>query len=392
MSKKSNSDNTESTRELRELDAKVRRHLIKKNIIRTVTVTLAVAFVIYIIWHVITKKYEDYSVLSTVDKEVGDNTVTASYKDGFIKYDNDGITCYDSMNKVLWQQSYEFRNPIASVCGSYVAVSGLEKSEVIVFSEKGKLVTIDTLLPIMEVDVTDVGAVVVTLYDGETSYIRMYDSMANIIYELKKVTWGDGYPVAVAVSDDGKRLALSMSYVGKGVLKHKLMFYNFSKVGQNEVDNFVGEFESEDIMTEIRFLPKNRFLAISSKNMQVYTYEEYPKLSKNAKFGYEPKSVFVTDDRIATLHDGTKGQELDVYDMNCKKLLNKKLDRTYENLALSDKGVMLYNSDHACLINKSGRVKFEYDFDIPVNSILWMPGKNRFAFVNVRSIQQVILK
>ena len=91
MSKKSNSVNTESTRELRELDAKVRRHLIKKNIIRSVTVTLAVAFVIYIIWHVITKKYEDYSVLSTVDKEVGDNTVTASYKDGFIKYDNGRI-------------------------------------------------------------------------------------------------------------------------------------------------------------------------------------------------------------------------------------------------------------------------------------------------------------
>ena len=75
-----------------------------------------------------------------------------------------------------------------------------------------------------------------------------------------------------------------------------------------------------------------------------------------------------------------------------KRVLTYRYDEDFVNMCFMKDYIMMYNQGMARMINYMGGTRFEYKFDIPLQSIVWMSGKDRFVFVNTKTIQQVILK
>ena len=74
----------------------------------------------------------------------------------------------------------------------------------------------------------------------------MEDSSACYIFYFKKdgeelginikmLLSGDGYPVDIALSPDGKQIVMSVMYMKNGTLKNKVVFYDFSEIGKNVI-------------------------------------------------------------------------------------------------------------------------------------------------------------
>lgn len=396
MGKKQDIDMNDVSLQEPSYDERIKKYKIKRNTIIVTVLVLIAAVTAGIIIYKNLKHYDDYTVLSSLDKENNDNSKFLKYKTGFLKYDNDGITYYDSSNKIVWQQSYEMKKPQVKVCGDYIGVANISSSQIYILDSTGLKNIIDTALAITEIEVSAVGACAVTLEDGQINYVRMYDVNGKMIYDIKKVIEGDGYPLNIAVSPNGTKLCVSYLYLDKTEPKSKLAFYNFSEVGKNEVEFLVGEFEYDDtVIPEVMFTGDNKLTAVGDNALLYFTMEQYPSLDEKTDISYEITQMVYDNGYIGLVHNNDSGKEahtLEVYNGKGKRVLTYRYDEDFVNMCFMKDYIMMYNQGMARMINYMGGTRFEYKFDIPLQSIVWMSGKDRFVFVNTKTIQQVILK
>ena len=199
-------------------EEKLRKHRFSKIIIVFVAVGIVAAAAVLGYLYFSMKEYHSYEVLSSVERT---DTSTAKYEvygKYVIKYSTDGITCVDKKNNVIWNESYEMRNPIIDICGDYIAVADKEANTVYTFNQSGKQGQIDTLKPVIKVEISGTGVVAVMLEDSSASYIRLYSKEGNDISEIKAV-FTDGYPLDIGLSEDGTKIGVSYLIVSSGFVK-----------------------------------------------------------------------------------------------------------------------------------------------------------------------------
>ena len=68
-----------------------------------------------------------------------------------LEYDNDGIVCHDTDDRLIWNQSYEMTTPELSVCEQYLAVYDRGGTFIYIMSERGLVKKIETATPIERV-------------------------------------------------------------------------------------------------------------------------------------------------------------------------------------------------------------------------------------------------
>lgn len=376
-------------------DKSIKLHQIKRNTWIAFIALLVLVCVVSFITYKLTKKYTDYKVISSLDSNSNAGTKCLKYKSGLVKYDNDGITYYDDKNTVVWQQSYEMKNPVAKVCGDYVGVADIGESMIYIMDTKGFKKNIDTALSISQMEITNIGACVVTLEDKEINYIRMYDLKSDVVYDLKKIISGDGYPLDIAVSMDGKKLCVSCFRIDGIETKTKLFFYNFSEIGKNEVDYLVGSYEYKEIIPEIEFVENDKVMAVSENALIVYEMEEYPSLLTRAGFSDAIEKVFFDGKYAGIVYKSDKDDKkwtIEVYNHKGKREIAYDVDMDFDDVVFLEESMMLSNYKEVQLVDFAGRTKFEYRFDIPLKGIVWVSDKDRFIFVNEKAIQQIKLK
>lgn len=92
-----------------------------------------------------------------------------------LEYDNDGIVCHDTDDRLIWNQSYEMTTPELSVCEQYLAVYDRGGTFIYIMSERGLVKKIETATPIERVCVARQGTVAVLMKEDDVSYVRLYD-------------------------------------------------------------------------------------------------------------------------------------------------------------------------------------------------------------------------
>lgn len=118
-------------------------------------------------------------------------------------------------------------------------------------------------MPIDQVCVAAQGTVAVLMKKSTTTYLAMYDKTGNNLVSGEIHGEQGGYPVAIALSHDAIKLAISMININDGNVKSTVAFYNYSSVGQNEIDNCVGAVSFSDmVIPELEYIGNDTMLAI----------------------------------------------------------------------------------------------------------------------------------
>lgn len=340
--------------------------------------------------------YTGYEILDSVTRDDGNNASYMQYGEGYIRYSNDGIAYYKNNGNVVWNHTYEISNMQVKICDEYIVVGDISGRTLYVYNKSGLKADIDAAMTINQVDVAKQGVTAVALEDGDTNYINMYDANGTKLSYIITSLSGDGYPMDMALSDDGSKLAVVFVSVNGEQLQTNLAFYNFSDVGQNTVDRLVGGFNhyGSSLIGRVEFVDNETVIAVAEDRVSFYSISQYPELKNEYEFTDELQKITYNKDYIGLIFnnaDSVDKYKMIICNMKGQKVSTVYFNEEYRNFEFSNDGMLLYNEKIFTWMTLKGKVKYQDNFDMTIEKIIPLDKNQKFLVFNSKYIQQIKL-
>lgn len=341
------------------------------------------------------RNYSGYVIQKSMRRTDSGYAVYFDDAEGYIKCSRDGVFAYGFDNNPRWNKTYEVSKISVDKCGAYFAVADIGSNYVYVFDEDGYISTINTVLPVVKINVSSKGHVAIILEDKEADYIDMYDKDGNRIYTIKTTAESDGIPTDIGISPDGRKLAVAFTAVKGMELKTSVVFYNFGEVGQNENERVVGGFDFYDnqLVGEVEFLNQNTVVAVSENIISFFSIKEYPKLIRNVDIEHKIEQIFYSEEKIAYIYtDDSHKKNLCVYNTEGEILFTSEINDIYTSFEFTHKGIIMYGKDEFRLISDNGKDKYKDRFETEISHIIPLNSNEDYMFITIEKLHKVKLK
>lgn len=368
----------------------------RKAVIISVILIVAIIVVAYVsISREKNRVFETFEVKSSVEIEGNIDTNYMKFADGMIGYTADGISYY-AEGREIFNKAFSIISPIVSVSDEYVVISEKKSSEINLIDKNGTLSKITSTYQVVGLDVSNNGVVAAVLDDGTANYIEFYDKSGSRLVSGRTVLEGDGYPIDISISGDSTRLVSSYLAISEGTAQSKVVFYNYSSVGENEVDRIVGGFNQykDTIVPEVRFINDNTVVAMGDNMFSIYNIKQKPKLVHEQKFAAKIQSVFFSEKNIGIVfvsNESAYSQILKVYDIEGEAVFSKTLDFKYNDIAFVGNNVVMYDEAMCRMYSFTGKERFNYTFEKKINALIPLKD-NLFVIAGDTAIEEIRLK
>lgn len=340
--------------------------------------------------------YTKFETIKTIDKVGTSDGVFQKYQDNLLTYSKDGISAYDKDGKQLWNQTYEMQEPIVVSRGGHVAVADYKGSLLYLIGPNGNATTVETNLPILDLDVSSSGIAIAALQDDATIYLRMFSTTGDVISEIKTSMQKSGYPLAFSVSPDNIKVGVSYLKAEGGKINTSLAFYNFGGVGQNETDNLVSGYDYAGELFPLLFYPnEDNALAVGDKRVLILKGKQKPTLQTEIELDAEVQSVFYNGTNFALVFRNTEkdgGYSIQVYDMNGRKKMSETIDFEYTDLIVENDRILVYNQNQLVIYGLNGVKKYEGELGGTIQAIVPTSSNTKLLVVLEDSIQLIKLR
>ena len=353
------------------------------------------------------KKYYQYESFTVgwerqLERE-GNFTAYEKFGTNLLRYSKDGASYINGEGKDVWVQSYEMKAPIVAVNGDYAAIADQQGNNIYICDLNGCQGMATTVLPIIKVTVSAKGVVAAILEDptASASYIYFYrKDGTEIKLFIKGVLGGNiGYPLDISLSPDGTILIGSYAFIEGGVLKNRVAFYNFSEVGKNALNRFVGGFHDiyeNSMVPRVQYLNDTYAVAFADSSISFYSSADVmsPALVTQVPVEEEIKSVFCNESYAGIVVKAVSGEydfRMDLYDMRGEKLFSTDFTYEYEHVDIDEDLIFLYNEDSCRIYNSRGILKYEGDFDFTVSKINKGSQPNQIFIAGPQVIKEIKL-
>ena len=362
----------------------------------TIAVVLAVLLLLGIVIFVVrnTKNYESFELKGSVDLVGLDSSKVMSYKNGIIKIGRDGAETISADGKQIWNVSYNMKDPTADVNGNYVVIGDRGQKSVYIIDGAGVTNSIETIYPIVEVQVATQGVAAILMDNGTQDLISIYSMDASQpLADVTTLTAQDGFPISIALSDDGTKLVTSYIKVENDTVVSQVTFHNFGAVGQNHIDQLVGSWSFSEFVPKIEFITNDIVAVFTEKGLILYSMEEIPSEFMNENFSHEIKDIFYTSSYVGVVLEaetGTAKNQMIAYNTKGKKVLDSSLDVSYQKIIAGDEFLVFYDEDSCTVTDLKGNKIFDDEFRIAINKLLL--GRKSQEFLGITDIGIDILE
>lgn len=358
-----------------DLKVQIRSHRFKVFLRTIILIAALVGLVVGIVLYFSYRSYSDYEVQSEYERTDTSATLFEEYAKGLLKYSNDGAFYTGLDNTPIWNQTYEMEHPKADITESFVAIGDIGGTEIYILDESGQQGKISTVLPIYKFSVAAQGTIAVLLADKNDYYLKLFDATGNELASGQLFVKNSGYPIAMALAQDAKKLAIAAIDPTGHSVQSEITFYNFGSVGQNEPDNIVGTFTYEDlVIAQMSFMNADTLAVFGDKEVQIYAGAEKPELKSTLPIEKEIRSIFYNDTYFGLIfnnEDEENSRHLEIYDEHCKNVLDQDFRMDYEKVSfLKDNEICLQNDFECKLIGINGVERFLGQFDVPLIKIV----------------------
>ena len=189
----------------------------------------------------------------------------------------------------MWIESYEMSNPKIDKNGKYIIVFDVGGNKVESFNKNGRVAAMETTLPILKAVVSQTGIVTALVEDSASTYIMFFKSDGTKLdISVKSKLSGDGYPTDIALSPDGTALMAAYQHIKGSALMGRIVFYDFSEIGQNKPNRVVGGFDEgfeSSLVAKVKYLDRINSVAVASDGLYFFSSKNVasPKLVKTIK-------------------------------------------------------------------------------------------------------------
>ena len=254
-----------------------------------------------------------------------------------------------------------------------------------VFLDKsGMTGSVTTSYAIVKAKVSRSGLVAAILDGGDNTWINFYSTDGSLIAENQTKIDDPGYPMDVAISNDGVIMMVTYQFVDGGETTSYVAFYNFGDVGQNEDDRIVSGYTYDGIVIpQIQYLENGRCIALREDGFTLYSGKQIPKEIKTVNAEKEIVSTFFDDDCIGLVFKNDSKDKLytmEVYSASGKLNFRRDFNIPYTTIKMSGGKILMYNSSQICVIDKNGVEKYMGTVDGTINDFFKI-GWNRYLLV-----------
>ena len=252
---------------------------------------------------------------------------------------------------------------MVDVCQNCCVVYDKNGSEMAIFNDKGKVGSIQTDLPILKVKVASQGVVAAILEDGETTWLKVYDSSGKDIVTAKTSIDSPGYPVDLSISPDGLLLGVSYLGVKKNQPSSYMAFYNFGNTGQNQMDNMVSGYTyPRTLIPRIQYLNNSKAVAFRDDGFVIFSGKQIPEEDKVVSVEEEILSVFCDSENIGLVFRDTEGEnpyKMKLYNSNGKLKWEAGVEVAFDHITISQDQILMYNSNEFAVYSMNGTCRYQ---------------------------------
>lgn len=380
---------------LEELEQKIRKRKNKKRvwICSTIGAIAAITIGVYLI--VTLTQYHNVKVLDVTSAKSVSKSNYIPYLEGVVRYSKDGAVYLSVSGEEKWNQAYQMNNPVADVCSNTVAVADSGGNDIMVFDKNGLKGEIHTNLPIEKISISGQGIVSVIMKNEDSPQVVCYDAAGNLLVENDVSLSDKGYPVDIALSEDGNTLLTSYLSAINGTIKTNISYLNFAEAGQTSDGYEMLSVDYENvIIPEVFFIEKDKSVLVGEHSFLIYQGIEKPKKQKEIQITKEIRQVFHSEEYIGFLLKENKksGYELRLYDANGTKVLSQKVQDEYTNVRVEGEEVIMFDGQKCSIYTKNGVHRFEGEMNVYIYGMLPVSGINKYMVMSPDGIQTVRLK
>lgn len=345
-------------------------------------------------------QYTGYQVRWETPVSEGSGPSYEKFGSNVLKYTKDGMTYIDNHGKTVWVQSYEMKEPVADVQGSYGAVADLRGNQIYICDTNGCTGTATTLLPITKISVAGNGVVAAVLEDSKSSYITYYTKEGTTLdISITDRMGSTGYPLDIALSPSGQQLMVSYVCVEEGEVRNRVVFYDFSEIGKNIPTRIVGAFDEfgASMIPRVRYLSDVYSCAFTDSGLTFFNSENRmsPSIEKQVAVEEEIQSVMYSEQYVGVIVKTNAGENpyrMEVYRINGDKVFDQEFDYQYRQADIDGKLVILYNEDSCRVYNMSGVEKLSTQLDMQVSKITAGSLPNTLILTGTQNMQEIKLQ
>ncbi len=351
-----------------------------------------------------TREYKGYKVVNTGSIGYENTAEYLIFGENLLKYTADGVSYINKEGDVVWTTGINMKKPIAVVSGRYAVVADMNGNSVCVFDIEGEVSNLTMPYKICDVDVANQGAFAVVLESDKTNYINLYNKHGEMIYEMQTTIDKSGYPLDIAISNDGEKLFTSYMSVGAQGMENNLAAYNFGDVGQNSnADRMVGGYKmSGQVVPRVEFADNDTVVAFGTHSLNIYGMKEKPNARKTIPFDKEIKSVFSCESyvgvvqplRTATDTDAARPDEdkyrIRAYNLRGNRQFDVNIDFEYDAIYATDDELIVTGGNDCAIIRKNGSIKYRGKLDGKIVSMA--PAGGMLSYVVVYEDRTELIK
>lgn len=382
----------EADDEMRELEEKVKRHR-RNHRIKVSVITVSVIVIVSALYFFIAyRTFTEARIVGSHQEERYHNSSYKVFSELIVKYSKDGVTLLDKNGKERWNQSYQMATPMIALGEKSGVIADNGGNDMIVFQETGVKGEIHTNLPIEKVDVSQQGIVAAILKEEMNPKVVCYDAQGNLLVEHKIAVSTSGYPIEVAISDDGKTLLVSYLQITNGKVNSRVVYYDFSGKGQ-EVEDYeiFSEVYEDTVIPEAYFIGNEVSVLVGDASLMIFHGKGDPVLSKNIKIDKKINSIFRYDKYIGMFlkNEGKEGYELRLYTIYGKQVFSENVDKEYANATMAGREIMLYDNNQLCIYGLNGVKRFEGEVKNNISEITPVFGINKYLVMNANGMDEI---
>ncbi len=358
------------------------KHAVMKKTAVTAIVIVAVAAAVLIF--VEKRSYRNYRILQTSEQEDIVSTKYEVMAGKVLRYSPEGASLVNSEMEAYWSTLYEMENPVADINDGWAVIADIDGTDLKIFDKNGEVGSVTTSYNIVKARISSNGLVAAILDGGDATWINYYNSDGSLIAENQTHVEDPGYPMDVALSDNGQIMMVTYQFIDGSDTTSYVAFYNFGDVGQNEGDRIVSGYTYEGtVIPEIRYLDSERSAALRDDGFTLYNGKQIPKESISEKVDKEIVSTFCDEKTIGMVFkNGSKDKKytMKVYSADGSLRFTKNFNIPYTTIKMSGGNILLYNDSQICVMNNRGVEKYNGTVDGSINNFIKI-GMNRYLLV-----------
>ena len=358
-----------------------KRSVVKKTVITVVAIAAAVTAVGF---YIEKRSYHTYKVVQTSEQEDIVSTNYVEMDGNILRYSPDGVSLVSDKMSTLWSETYQMQNPVADVNGTRAVIADKDGTTLEIYDKSGKTGSVTTSYSIVKAKVSKSGLVAAILDGGDDTWIDFYGTDGSLIAENQTKIDDPGYPLDIAVSEDGVIMMVTYQFVDGSDTTSYVAFYNFGDVGQNEADRIVSGYTYENVVIpQVECISANQYIALRDDGFSTYQGSQIPKESKTINVKQEIVSTFFSDDRIGLVFKNNNKDDLytmEVYNMSGQLKFRKNFNVPYTTIKMSGDNIIMYNSSQICVMNSRGVQKYMGSVDGTIRDFFKI-GWNKYLMV-----------